>query len=252
MKPWHGDDRAPADWNGGPVLMESVSGWRTMASPDRAGDERWLGFAGDYKVVAYTPKTPPAASSGQDLRALIGDLDQATALIQEAKGEEGPDGGFITDHLDFAEHWINKVRDTLEAALISAPAVQPSVPDIECGHCAGVGDIDDGDHPCMRCGGSGRVTPAVQPGGDLVDRIREAFEAGWDARELKETGPSAAGYCDESYDVNMAWPLFDPANASGIDADWAGDWQYDTLSARADARKALAPATPQPEAEEGE
>jgi hypothetical protein len=73
MKECHGGDSAPADWDGGPVLMESVSGWRTFALPDRAGDERWLDFAGDYKVVAYTPKTPPAASSGQDLREALAD-----------------------------------------------------------------------------------------------------------------------------------------------------------------------------------
>lgn len=39
-------------------------------------------------------------------------LDQATALIQEAKGlADGPDGGSVTDHLDFAESWISKADD---------------------------------------------------------------------------------------------------------------------------------------------
>jgi hypothetical protein len=36
---------------------------------------------------------------------------QARALIQEAKGAEWPMGGFITDHLDFAEHWLNKAEE---------------------------------------------------------------------------------------------------------------------------------------------
>jgi sarcosine oxidase delta subunit len=29
---------------------------------------------------------------------------------------------------------------------------------IDCPHCGGVGDIDDGDHPCMKCGGTGKIS----------------------------------------------------------------------------------------------
>lgn len=65
-----------------------------------------------------------AASQATDLAARITQLeadraeaisflDEAEALIQEAKGTEGPSGGFVTDHLDFAETWLGKLRATL-------------------------------------------------------------------------------------------------------------------------------------------
>lgn len=38
-------------------------------------------------------------------------LEQAHALIQEAKGLAGP--GSVTDHLDFAEHWLGKLDTAL-------------------------------------------------------------------------------------------------------------------------------------------
>jgi hypothetical protein len=40
-------------------------------------------------------------------------LGMARQLIQEAKGADGPEGGFVTDSLDAAENWL----DTVEAAL---------------------------------------------------------------------------------------------------------------------------------------
>lgn len=41
-------------------------------------------------------------------------LEEACALIQEAKGlADGPDGGAVTDHLDFAESWIDKALAAL-------------------------------------------------------------------------------------------------------------------------------------------
>ncbi len=43
-------------------------------------------------------------------------LDMAVELIQEAKGADGPNGGFVTDHLDAAEGWLDKVREAMSAA----------------------------------------------------------------------------------------------------------------------------------------
>lgn len=40
-------------------------------------------------------------------------LQAAIDLIHEAKGAETQRGGFITDHLDAAETWLNKVEDFL-------------------------------------------------------------------------------------------------------------------------------------------
>jgi hypothetical protein len=36
--------------------------------------------------------------------------DMARDLIGEAKGSEGPKDGFVTDHLDAAEGWIDKME----------------------------------------------------------------------------------------------------------------------------------------------
>ncbi len=50
------------------------------------------------------------------VEALRSDLHMACELIQEAKGmADGPDGGSVTDHLDAAENWIDKVSAALAA-----------------------------------------------------------------------------------------------------------------------------------------
>ena len=42
-------------------------------------------------------------------------LETARELIQEAKGADGPNGGFVTDHLDAAENWLDRVETELTA-----------------------------------------------------------------------------------------------------------------------------------------
>lgn len=42
-------------------------------------------------------------------------IETARELIQEAKGADGPNGGFVTDHLDAAEHWLDRVGAELTA-----------------------------------------------------------------------------------------------------------------------------------------
>lgn len=61
--------------------------------------------------AALSHRQPAQAAGGA--QSLIDDLEQARDLIQEVKGAEGPNGGNITDHLDFAEHWIGKVQTAL-------------------------------------------------------------------------------------------------------------------------------------------
>lgn len=53
----------------------------------------------------------------EGMREWVADLDMACELIQEAKGADGPKGGFVTDHLDDAENWLDKVRDAIAAIL---------------------------------------------------------------------------------------------------------------------------------------
>ena len=55
-------------------------------------------FEGPMGVVNRYPSDLPEA------------FEQTRALIQEAKGADGPSGGFVTDHLDFAEHWLDKAE----------------------------------------------------------------------------------------------------------------------------------------------
>ena len=55
--------------------------------------------------------------------------------------------------------------------------------------------------------GSCAATPKA-PATDAGE-VEDAFRAGWDAREMKDSGPSAAGYCDDSYNADLAWSLYD-------------------------------------------
>lgn len=50
----------------------------------------------------------------QPTRALE-ELQMARDLMQEAKGIEGPKGGSVTDHLDAAENWLDRVEEHLRS-----------------------------------------------------------------------------------------------------------------------------------------
>jgi hypothetical protein len=65
-------------------------------------------FANGWNAArAAITATRPTALAGE----LVEAFEQAHALIQEAKGvADGPDGGYVTDHLDFAEHWLDKAE----------------------------------------------------------------------------------------------------------------------------------------------
>jgi hypothetical protein len=54
----------------------------------------------------------------------------------------------------------------------------PTAP--KCGHCNGLGDIDDGDHLCFACGGSGK-TPTPPNGGAALE---ENVAADWRKLDL--------------------------------------------------------------------
>lgn len=66
--------------------------------------------AGNAETVAIVTELLSA-------RRATADVTEAMAmvrdLIQEAKGAEGPKGGFVTDHLDAAETWLDKVDAAL-------------------------------------------------------------------------------------------------------------------------------------------
>ena len=55
-----------------------------------------------------------STAAGEPASELVEALEMACSLIQAAKGlAEGPDGGAVTNHLDTAEHWIDKVSTAL-------------------------------------------------------------------------------------------------------------------------------------------
>lgn len=93
----------------------SINGW----TPDERFDtlEEAKAFAEQYyrnrvlellDLSALASQTQEAPSSD-----VVEALDMAVELIQEAKGAEGPNGGFVTNHLDAAEGHLNKVRAAL-------------------------------------------------------------------------------------------------------------------------------------------
>lgn len=76
----------------------------------------------------YYAASQPRCEQGAVVR-LQEALDEASALIQYAKGlADGPDGGSVTDHLDFAESWLDKVRLYACAALSAPVASEPAIP----------------------------------------------------------------------------------------------------------------------------
>lgn len=74
-------------------------------------------------VGMYCHQAADALTTQADnvLRSVLGNLDMALDLICEAKGAEGPGGGFVTDHLDSAEGWINQA-----IAALKAPTTEPN------------------------------------------------------------------------------------------------------------------------------
>lgn len=68
MVPWHGGESAPADWDGGPVLLADGERWGPYhASP---GWATWdLEATNTRRIIAYTPRTSTHSTVGDDARA---------------------------------------------------------------------------------------------------------------------------------------------------------------------------------------
>jgi hypothetical protein len=76
MKPWHGGDSAPDDWDGGPVLGEDgalydppIEWQKPSGGPDVVAYTPRMAHV-DPIVSAYTPKAPTAESAGPDREAV--------------------------------------------------------------------------------------------------------------------------------------------------------------------------------------
>ena len=72
-------------------------------------------FEDDYNACKQIATDALAAQPRDDVREALEALEMCQDLIQEAKGHEGPQGGFVTNHLDNAENWLGKARDFLAA-----------------------------------------------------------------------------------------------------------------------------------------
>lgn len=58
MKPWHGGDRAPNDWDGGPILCRAADG---PSDPSDKGPWYWRHDNVGSDIIAYTPKPTDTA-----------------------------------------------------------------------------------------------------------------------------------------------------------------------------------------------
>ncbi len=108
-------------WEPGPEttvmkLSDAFARHRLAASPP---EKPWCETCGEAVSEILCPKcakwwndNPPPLG---DNAGATEDLDTALDLIAEAKGADGPNGGFVTDHLDFAEHWIRKASASILA-----------------------------------------------------------------------------------------------------------------------------------------
>lgn len=62
MKAWSGGAKAPADWDGGPVLLRN--GYMGEANHWGRNTPAELGYEGDNDIVAYTPQTSDCSGPG--------------------------------------------------------------------------------------------------------------------------------------------------------------------------------------------
>lgn len=68
-----------------------------------------------YARIGSDATRPQPTASADAEQVWRGHLDTACELIQEAKGVEGPDSGYVTDHLDAAQNWIERAVAAIQA-----------------------------------------------------------------------------------------------------------------------------------------
>lgn len=121
MVPWHGGDSAPADWDGGAVLLRNGERDNGQAGNDWRHTD--LAFEdSDTDIIAYTPK--PTASGGGEREAVQRENEEAEIADNAVN--------FVFDQLaaklglaewrvvEGSEEWEGDVSATLHALLIDA------------------------------------------------------------------------------------------------------------------------------------
>jgi hypothetical protein len=130
---WNGLDLDPCPFTGAAPTIRAQGRyfgaplWHTEAlwlSSPFVPQRRWA----NAKAMqdAWNTRAPVAGKASE----LADELEMALELIQEAKGADGPNGGFVTNHLDSAEHWIGKVQDVLRRP----PAITEEAVEKRCPH----------------------------------------------------------------------------------------------------------------------
>jgi len=188
-------------------------------------------------LAAYTPKTPPAASSGQDLREAF-----VRIIYPEIFEPETPQSNRVYRNMGYYEaHADARAKADEFLALLSAPAVQPGgdlVVFIRCASCGG--EFDEGEW-------------------DAASKCPECEQPKRKAGRRKSHGRSRRGetlddackrLTRESINESLAeiGQKFDDLFS---DRDEWREQHENLLSVRQSDLAALAAATPQPEAEEG-
>jgi len=97
MTRWHGENSAPDDWDGGPVLLRDGTTWN-MAVP---GSWRHIAASADRDTIAYTRKSP-TAPAGDGLGVREAELQAAgwAAGMQDAANICGSLAGTTFDDAD--------------------------------------------------------------------------------------------------------------------------------------------------------
>lgn len=108
-------------------FMRVVCRVNYVASPEELSAHRMAGTDPAGQDAAYIVHACNAYPHLTAINAeLVEALDMARDLIQEAKGADGPNGGFITDHLDAAQNWIDSALAALAARGLEIVKKEPS------------------------------------------------------------------------------------------------------------------------------
>lgn len=125
MKAWSGGDTAPADWDGGPVLLRN--GYRGVARHWGRGTPSPIGYEGDNDIIAYTPQTSDGTGPGS--WAPAEQLVQANERIAELEGvlDEALDFVALVQAFIRRDAGTERMADTLDNILDSAGRVDTAL-----------------------------------------------------------------------------------------------------------------------------
>lgn len=121
MKPWHGGDSAPEDWDGGPGVYFRNG----RVSAERRG-WNWTHVGTGSDIIAYTPRAD--AILAQPSRT--GEVERLALGVADTIEEHMKSSAMIWSlGKDLPDDWMTELRSITVAALEGALAQQPTAPD---------------------------------------------------------------------------------------------------------------------------